>query len=112
MSDKNKRPILKGYMVLDEWAEDYSHWDGNISYPNPEGANLYWSGELIPMIEQRAYDTLRTEADKLAAAIVGLQIDAIKCAEADQYIISAWAKQRIDSVLKDYRAKFPGGEGS
>ena len=60
-----ERPILEGFMVLDGWAEDYSDWDGVITGPaNPKGANLYWHNP-IPMIERRAYDSLRARVAEL-----------------------------------------------
>lgn len=49
----NQRPRLKGYIsldALDEWADDFSHWSGEITYPDPEGANLAWQ-KTIEMIE-------------------------------------------------------------
>lgn len=62
-----KRPILTGYMALYEWAEDYSHWDGEITGPtNPQGANRFWEDPIV-MIEKRAYDRLHKALGKIRA---------------------------------------------
>ena len=53
------RPVLTGYMIIEEHADDYSDWSGHITGPvNPKGANLAWE-DPIPMIEKSAYDKLR-----------------------------------------------------
>lgn len=59
-----ERPVLIGYVALEEWAEDFSDWSGYITGPdNPVGANLAWQ-DPIQMIEMKAYDALRAERDE------------------------------------------------
>ena len=51
----SERKRLTGYIsldALDEWADDFSHWSGEITFPDPEGANLAWS-KTIEMVEKR-----------------------------------------------------------
>lgn len=48
---------LVGYMILEDYCEDMSHWSGMITGPtNPAGANLAWENP-IKMIEHCAYDS-------------------------------------------------------
>jgi len=54
------REPLVGYMILEGYAEDYSHWDGVITYPDPTGANLAWESP-IEMIEKSAFDAVVKE---------------------------------------------------
>ncbi len=68
------RPVLIGYMGIEEQAEDWSDWTGVITGPaNPEGANLFWE-KPIPMIEKRAYDTLKAQNEIL---LKGLEAECI-----------------------------------
>lgn len=49
-----------GYMVIDDYDEDYSNWDGQITFPDPTGANLHWLNP-IKMIEYTAYEALQEQ---------------------------------------------------
>lgn len=51
---------LVGWMILEDYCEDMSQWDGVISFPDPTGANLAWENP-IKMIEHKAYDALKAE---------------------------------------------------
>lgn len=53
-SSKPREPLV-GFMVIEDYTEDYSDWSGQIAFPDPVGANLYWQN-TIPMIEKRAHD--------------------------------------------------------
>jgi hypothetical protein len=75
-----ERPILKGYMALEDYADDYSDWSGHITGPSdPTGANLHWL-DPIPMIEQRAYDELQKRytlaAERYARLVAALRLIA------------------------------------
>ena len=61
-----KIPLI-GFVVIEEYAEDFSHWDGAIAYPDPTGANLAWENP-IPFIEKSFYDQLQRKLINLADA--------------------------------------------
>lgn len=69
--NKPRDPLI-GYMVIEDYAEDYSQWDGLIAYPDPEGANLYWQ-KTIKMIEHSAYLAIQAENEKLKQANLKLR---------------------------------------
>lgn len=96
MIDK-ARPILSGYMILEEWAEDYSDWSGAITGPvNPRGANLAWT-DPIPMIETRAHDKVKRQRDILYHCLShALAIDYFNPSGSTE----GWAKDAIAEVDK------------
>jgi len=53
--------------------------------------------ELLKLSSER--DQAVADAKKMLRAIVGIQIDAIKCTGVDQHIISGWAKRLVDTAL-------------
>ncbi len=63
MTTSDKGPLI-GYMIFETWTEDYSHWSGVISFPDPTGANLAWESP-IAMIDKSAYDKLKAEVRRL-----------------------------------------------
>lgn len=63
-SAEGARKPLVGYMIMEDYAEDYSHWNGVIGFPDPTGANLAWESP-VAMIEKSAYDALKAERDRL-----------------------------------------------
>ena len=79
---------LIGWMIIEDYCEDYSDWSGQITYPDPTGANLAWQSP-IKMIEHSAYevaqadiahllseyDRLQATVEKLKAALEGLKVD-------------------------------------
>ncbi len=64
-SDEQERPRepLVGWMILEDHADDLSHWDGVIAFPNPTGANLAWESPT-KMIEFSAFEAEKKRADK------------------------------------------------
>ena len=54
MTDDIKPRI--GFVVIDDYTDDYSYWTGQITFPNPKCANIYWQNhisfiELEPTIQ-------------------------------------------------------------
>lgn len=41
--DRNPRI---GFVVIDDYTDDYSDWTGQITFPNPKGANIYWQNPI------------------------------------------------------------------
>lgn len=44
MTDDRKPRI--GFVVIDDYTDDYSDWTGQITFPNPKGANIYWQNPI------------------------------------------------------------------
>lgn len=68
---KNKteaREPLVGYMIIEDYTDDYSDWSGQIAFPNPKGANIAWLNP-IEMIE-------KSYADQREAELIGLLKEA------------------------------------
>lgn len=53
-----KREPLIGFMVVEDYTEDMSDWSGQITFPDPTGANLYWE-KPIKMIEYSAFEKMQ-----------------------------------------------------
>lgn len=68
MTDAKPREPLVGYMIIEDYTDDYSDWSGQITYPDPRGANLAWLNP-IKMIEHTAYDALRAQVEELRAEL-------------------------------------------
>lgn len=66
MTTPKPREPLIGWMIFEEYCDDYSEWSGVITYPDPTGANLAWQ-DPVKMIEKSAYDALE---QRLAVAEV------------------------------------------
>lgn len=102
----NKKEPLIGYMVLEDWAEDYSQWDGSIAFPDPEGANLHWVN-TIPMIEKAAFDELKAENERLKQQSLGTQlvtaiagIPYVPPNELEVAMLKA-ENERLQAIIKD-----------
>lgn len=63
MTPSDKAPLV-GWMILEDYCEDMSQWDGVITYPDPTGANLAWQNPT-KMIEYSAYEKLKAENRRL-----------------------------------------------
>lgn len=65
----NERKRLVGYIsldALDEWDDDYSYWSGEITFPDPQGANLAWL-KTIEMVERRPNERIISREEVLGA---------------------------------------------
>lgn len=36
-----------GYVAIEDYTDDYSDWTGQITFPNPKGANIYWQNPIV-----------------------------------------------------------------
>lgn len=36
-----------GYVEIEDYTDDYSDWTGQITFPNPKGANIYWQNPIV-----------------------------------------------------------------
>jgi hypothetical protein len=66
------REHLVGWMILEDYCEDMSAWDGVISFPDPTGANLAWLNPT-KMIEYSAFEQMRKERDDLCEYVSRIQ---------------------------------------
>jgi hypothetical protein len=67
MNSSAREPLI-GWMILEDYCEDMSHWGGVISYPDPTGANLAWLNPT-KMIEYSVYQQACKERDHLREAL-------------------------------------------
>lgn len=99
---KAKKPLI-GYAVLEDWTVDMSDWSGQITYPDPTGANLYWQNPM-KMIEYSAYDQLQAKLDEAVKAKEAA-INLYKETEGLASTLSARMEQmreKIDILKRDY----------
>lgn len=92
-----------GYMITESHAEDYSFWDGVITYPNPKGSNLAWENPTA-MIEKSAYDALCAKNQELREKLKAKDELLKECLEELEFegLMSVdIVKQRITKHLGD-----------
>lgn len=53
---------LVGFMIIEDHTDDMSDWSGQITFPNPKGANLAWL-DPVEMIEKAPVDSLLDEVE-------------------------------------------------
>ena len=71
ISNAKPSPII-GFMIVEDYDEDFSHWDGVITYPDPTGANLAWE-KPTKMIEYSAYEQVKEQCRDLGAHVAKIQ---------------------------------------
>jgi len=82
--------VRVGYVAIEDYTEDYSDWTGQITFPNPRGANIYWENpieflEAEPVIKllREMGEALKESkyliADQTARANKAIATDCTQC---------------------------------
>lgn len=82
---------LVGWMIIEDYVEDYSEWDGAIACPDPTGANLAWESP-IKMIEHAAYTELMQEAEALREALRLHCYEGAPCIDETEFALKRFEK--------------------
>lgn len=57
-----------GYVAIEDYTDDYSDWTGQITFPNPKGANIYWQNPIVFIELEPTMRMMKEMADALKGA--------------------------------------------
>lgn len=103
MTDDRKPRI--GFVVIDDYTDDYSDWTGQITFPNPKGANIYWQNP-ISFIELEPTLQLMKEIGEVMSEAIDLIDDSIR----GEYEFDSFTSQPLKLALEKYRKFLEGIE--
>lgn len=92
---------LIGWMILEDYCDDMSQWDGYISFPDPTGANLAWQSPT-KMIEYSAYETAIRERDELEKRLF-----ESAASKANEFLHLRARVKELEAELTSYRLDGP-----